>query len=304
MGDDLLFGEGMAYEWGTDWPEAFDVLSMSKQNRPLSRMLSPLGVMDELNKLYYMSRPRPGKPQGKPLPAPPHEGEMETESRKKAQKECQRMILPKGKKESPDLFLRRLDAHKIAPTALLVMQLPPEQDLDTVKRYIATKENESEGILVPPQWCRRRDAALPLARPRPLPLHLVSLRRHAQVLPKTAYETEAEYEARLALAKGSEVAVVIGKGENESADDFKLRLAAQAKAKAPLMPRAYGEPAASFKARPRPRPPRPAPACPCQLPPRLQLPRRRSPDRPVVVVRSRRRTTTTTTSTTICRRRR
>ena len=81
--------------------------------------------------------------------------------------------------------------------ATLAMQLPPEQDLDTVKRYIATKENESEGILVPPQWCRRRDAALPLARPRPLPLHLVSLRRHAQVLPKTAYETEAEYEARL-----------------------------------------------------------------------------------------------------------
>ena len=112
MGDDLLFGEGMAYEWGTDWPEAFDVLSMSKQNRPLSRMLSPLGVMDELNKLYYMSRPRPGKPQGKPLPAPPHEGEMETESRKKAQKECQRMILPKGKKESPDLFLRRRRRHR------------------------------------------------------------------------------------------------------------------------------------------------------------------------------------------------
>ena len=91
-GDTLLFGDGMAYEWGTDWPETFDMLSMSKQNRPLSRILSPLGVMEELNQLYYMARPRPGKPQAKALPADldgaTHEGEMETESRKKAQKEC------------------------------------------------------------------------------------------------------------------------------------------------------------------------------------------------------------------------
>ena len=50
----LLFGDGLAYEWGTDWPETFDVLSMSKQHRPLSQKLSPLGVMEELNKLYYM----------------------------------------------------------------------------------------------------------------------------------------------------------------------------------------------------------------------------------------------------------
>ena len=80
----------MAYEWGTDWPETFDVLSMSKQKRPLSQKLSPLGVMEELNQLYHMARPRPGKPQAKPLPADldgtNHEGEMETESRKKAQK--------------------------------------------------------------------------------------------------------------------------------------------------------------------------------------------------------------------------
>ena len=86
----LLFGDGLAYEWGTDWPETFDVLSMSKQHRPLSQKLSPLGVMEELNKLYYMARPRPGKPQAKPMPADldghTHEGEMETTSRKKAQK--------------------------------------------------------------------------------------------------------------------------------------------------------------------------------------------------------------------------
>ena len=86
----LLFGDGVAYEWGTDWPETFDVFSMSKQNRPLSQKLSPLGVMEELNQLYHMARPRPGKPQAKPLPpdldGTTHEGEMETESRKKAQK--------------------------------------------------------------------------------------------------------------------------------------------------------------------------------------------------------------------------
>jgi hypothetical protein len=86
----LLFGDGVAYEWGTDWPETFDVLSMSKQHRPLSQKLSPLGVMEELNQLYYMARPRPGKPQAKPMPADldgrTHEGEMETTSRKKAQK--------------------------------------------------------------------------------------------------------------------------------------------------------------------------------------------------------------------------
>ena len=86
----LLFGDGVAYEWGTDWPETFDVLSMSKQKRPLSQKLSPLGVMEALNQLYHMARPRPGKPQAKPLPpdldGTTHEGEMETESRKKAQK--------------------------------------------------------------------------------------------------------------------------------------------------------------------------------------------------------------------------
>ena len=52
----LLFGDGLAYEWGTDWPETFDVLSMSKQHRPLSQKLSPLGVMEELNKLYQSSQ--------------------------------------------------------------------------------------------------------------------------------------------------------------------------------------------------------------------------------------------------------
>ena len=273
----LLFGDGLAYEWGTDWPETFDVLSMSKQHRPLSQKLSPLGVMEELNKLYYMARPRPGKPQAKPMPADldghTHEGEMETTSRKKAQKawhhdqsgpgfappngsmaaahcprcppacsgpasipcrvgtarslptvadatasdaqECQRAILPKGKKETPDLFLRRLDAHKINPMAMLVMGMPPESELDTVHRYIATKENEAEGLLV---------------------------------LPRTEHEGDAEFKDRMDLATTCPV-LVLGKGENESADDFKLRLSSQAKARAPIMPRSYGEPEKSFKAR-------------------------------------------------------
>ena len=43
--------------------------------------------------------------------------------------------------------------------------------------------------------------------------------------------------------------VVLGKGENESADDLKLRLSTQAEAKAPILPRSYGEPEKSFRAR-------------------------------------------------------
>merc|ERR1719171_1729156 len=102
---------------------------MAKQNRPLSKVMSPLSVMEELNKVFYSARPRPNKPGGKPLAAPTHEKEQETESRKKCQKESQRSILPKGKKENPDLFLRRLDAHKTNPEALLIEQLAPETDI-------------------------------------------------------------------------------------------------------------------------------------------------------------------------------
>ena len=88
MGDsELLYGDGMPYEWGNDWPETFDLLSMAKQNRPLSKVMSPLSVMEELNKVFYSARPRPNKPGGKPLAAPTHEKEQETESRKKCQKE-------------------------------------------------------------------------------------------------------------------------------------------------------------------------------------------------------------------------
>ena len=148
----------MPYEWGADWPAVFDELSMGKQNRPLSKMMSPLSIMEELNKIYYCARPRPGKPSVKPLAAPPHEKEMETESRKKAQKETNRMILPKGKKEGDDLFLRRLDAHKINPTALLVGKAETEADMECVLRFIATKENETEGILVMPKTAHEGEA--------------------------------------------------------------------------------------------------------------------------------------------------
>jgi len=215
MGDDLLYGDGMPYEWGSDWPEVFDVLSMAKQNRTLSKLMSPLSVIEELNKLYIVARARPGKPGGKPLPAPPHEKEQENEARKKAQKETLRAILPKGKKEGGDLFLRRLDAHKINPNALLVEQMGAESDIETVKRFIATKENENEGVLV---------------------------------FPKTEHENEAEFLSRLEVAKKIK-ALVFGKGENETGDDFKLRMTTVPKSKAPIMVRSYGEPEKSFKTR-------------------------------------------------------
>ena len=53
---------------------------------------------------------RSGK--GKRLEPSKFEGEMETESRKGAQANCNRLILPKTKEEIPDIFLRRLDAHR------------------------------------------------------------------------------------------------------------------------------------------------------------------------------------------------
>ena len=66
---------------------------------------------------------------GKRLEPNKFEGEQETESRKRAQADCQRLILPKGKDEIPDVFIRRLDAHRTAQEALIVPLTPPEVGL-------------------------------------------------------------------------------------------------------------------------------------------------------------------------------
>lgn len=63
---------------------------------------------------------------GKRLEPSKFEGEQETEGRKRAQADCNRLIVPKTKEEIPDVFLRRLDAHRTAKECLIVPLMPPE----------------------------------------------------------------------------------------------------------------------------------------------------------------------------------
>ena len=114
--DDLF-----AYNYCGEFPECIaDMTKAMLGGRPVNSTLGPVQQIKMLARAaeYRAATPRKvGK--GKPLPPTENEGEQEVESRKTAQKTCQRLIVPKPKSEKPDAFIRRLDAHRNATEALI-----------------------------------------------------------------------------------------------------------------------------------------------------------------------------------------
>jgi len=219
MLDDEEDEDLFAYTYGADFPQAITVMgSALLGGRPTNTTLGPVQQLKILvgASEYRAATPRrPGK--GKPLPPSEFEGEQETESRKAAQKACQRLILPKPKGETPDCFIRRLDAHRNAPEALIApMQTPAEDEVLFAKRCIAVKET----------------AEMP----------------NVLILPKTERETAAEFEERLAAAKKSPT-LLFPRGAHESNAQWKVRLGFAAKCKRTILPRSSDEPERGFRDR-------------------------------------------------------
>ena len=207
-----------AYNYGEDFPEAFTIMGTAMLGgRPVNRGLGPVQQVKILSTAAEFRAATPRKPgKGKPLPASEAEGEQETKARKDAQKSCRRLIIPKPKHEPSDAFIRRLDAHRNAPEALIVPMTPPEDETQFVKRMVAVKETvDTPDVLI---------------------------------FPKGPKETNAEFEERLSAAK--KVAVIIfPRGKFESNPNWKLRLAAQMKSKRPILPKAEEEGDRGFKER-------------------------------------------------------
>ena len=101
--------EAFAYNYAGDFPDAISIMTSAfLGGRPTQNSLGPMQQMRIVHKaaFYRAATPRrPGK--GKILPRGDQEGEQEFESRKRAQKECQRLIVPKAKEEKADQYLRR-----------------------------------------------------------------------------------------------------------------------------------------------------------------------------------------------------
>jgi len=208
-----------AYDYGTDFPEALTVISAAiTGGRPLNRSLGPLQILKIIAAAGEYRAPTPRRPgKGKPLPRVDAEKDMENEARMSAQKACQRLIVPKVKSESADAFIRRLDAHRSAPEALISPLAAPETEILFVKRMVAVKATyETPNVLI---------------------------------LPRHARETEAEFEERLALCKKTPCLVVFPRGDAENGVQFRTRMGHQARARRPILPKAAGEPEKGFAER-------------------------------------------------------
>lgn len=204
------------YEYGADFPDALDILSMAVQGRKLGKNFSPVELVQQLNVAAQYKERTPRRPGiGKRLEPSKYEGEQEIESRKRAQADCYRLVVPKAKDEIPDIFIRRLDAHRTATEALIVPMTTPELNTDFVKRMVAVKANEEPNVII---------------------------------LPRGEQESEKEFEERMNVAKET-AALVFPRGKSETADDFKLRLASQKKAKKTIMPKGANEKPGPFERR-------------------------------------------------------
>ena len=143
--------EHYAFSW--DFPESLDVMGTAVLGRGLNHSLGPNQQVSMLAKHSEFRAATPRRPaKGKMLPASKFEGEQETASRKKAQNECQRLIIPKQKNETPEVFLRRLDACRQAPEAMVPPMGESEEITDFVKRMVVVKENnEVKNLVVLPK---------------------------------------------------------------------------------------------------------------------------------------------------------
>mmetsp|Transcript_2740 Transcript_2740/g.7602 ORF Transcript_2740/g.7602 Transcript_2740/m.7602 type:complete len:428 (-) Transcript_2740:405-1688(-) len=210
--------EIFAYDYGEDFPESLSELGRTLlSGRPTNRSLGPFQQLKIIAVAAEYRAPtarRAGK--GKMLPASDFEKEQEQESRKAAQKATQRLILPKVKSESSDAFIRRLDAHRQAPEAMIIPLTPPEDDLMFAKRMVAVKGNETPNAII---------------------------------LPKTPRESNQEFEERLECAKKTSCPLVFQRGAHESGAQFKTRITAQLKCRKPIIPRSADEPEKGFAER-------------------------------------------------------
>ena len=146
--------EMFAYKYGDDWPLAISAMGREfLGGRPVNQYLGPMQQISVLVQAALYRAPTPRRAgKGKPLPASDFEGEQETTQRKNTQKQCMRLIVPKVKEESADIFIRRLDAHKNAPEALIAPMMPPEDETVFAKRMIAVKETaEMANVLILPK---------------------------------------------------------------------------------------------------------------------------------------------------------
>jgi len=208
--------DSFKFEYGADFPAALDGLSQAILNRPLGHNFSPAELITQLNiAAEYKERTARRAGKGKRLEPSKFEGEMEVTQRKDAQAAALRLIVPKTKDEIPDVFLRRLDAHRTATEALIPPQTAPETNLDFIKRMVAVKANTEPNVII---------------------------------LPKSDQEGDAEFQSRLEVAKACPN-MVFARGKSESADQFKLRMAQQAKSKQTIMPKAVDESDKGFKKR-------------------------------------------------------
>jgi len=207
--------EIFTYNYGDDFPAALLAIGQALLGgRPLNSNFGPQQIMKMLSTaaVYRAATPRrPGK--GKPLPQSDQEKEMEHEARVSAQKACQRLIVPKPKGETPDAFIRRLDAHRQAPEALVIPMTAPEDEMLFAKRMVAVKANENPDVII---------------------------------LPKSSRETDAEFEERLDVCKKTPCPLVFMRGAHESGAQFKTRMSNQIKCKRPILPKSAQEPEKGF----------------------------------------------------------
>jgi len=215
--------ETYAFNYGKDWPAAFgDMGSIMLGGRPTNHTLGPLQQQNILIAAAPYRAPTPRRAgKGKPLPASDYEGEQETTQRKKTQKEAQRLILPKVKEESPDHFIRRLDAHKHAPTALVapMNEFEAKDDSLFAKRMMAIKETADEEFA-----------------------------ENHLILPKGPKEQAAQFEQRLAAAK-KQFTIIMPIGAHESPGQWEARLKAAKKSRRIIMPKGEKEPDKGFSMR-------------------------------------------------------
>ena len=210
--------EIFAYKYGADWPTALsDMAGTMLGGRPTNQTLGPVQQYKIVIAAAQYRAPTPRRAgKGKPLPPSDHEGEQETKQRKDTQKRCQRLILPKAATETPDTFIRRLDAHNNAPEALIPPLMAPEDDTLFAKRCIAVKETTE----IP----------------------------NALILPKNSRENVAEFEERLAIAKKSSI-LIFPRGAHESNAHYKARLNIAKTCRRIIMPKSAEEPERGFHMR-------------------------------------------------------
>ena len=185
--------EIFAFKYGADWPSAIsDMGSVMLGGRPDESDARSGAADEDPDRGGAVPRADAApRGQGQAAPAVRVRGR---DGDRPAQEDAEggaALILPKCANESPDMFIRRLDAHKNAPEALIPPLRPPEDETNFIKRCIAVKETTE------------------------MPNHLI--------LPKGAKESNAEFEERIAAAKKINT-LIFPRGHHEKPDHWKARL--------------------------------------------------------------------------------